>query len=82
MVCDKKSSEGMIVSGKGWCRPAQQGLVNAACGLCAMAHPQQWRAEPHTAIPAVHIAPLGTSVGMSRVVAGLYGGVKGGVGLE
>ncbi len=84
MIGDKKLSEGMIVSGKGWCEPAQQGLawvfnVNAAYGLCTVAHQQQWRAEPHMAILAVHIAPPGTSVGMPRVVARLYGGVEGGV---
>ncbi len=37
---------------------------------------------PHMAIPAVHIAPPGTGVGMPRVVAGLYGGVGSGVGLK
>ncbi len=75
----------MIMGGKVRVWACSTGLsmlfdVNAAFGLCTMAHPQPWRAEPHTVIPAVHIAPPGTSVGMLRAVAGLYGGVEGDVG--
>ena len=59
--------------------------INAAFGLHEVAHQQQRRPEPHMAIPGVHIAPLGTSAGMPKVVVGLYGGVSmvvsGGMGL-
>src|SRR5260221_992098 len=50
-------------------RPAQQGLVQKSMKMlhletCGM-QPVGWRkAEPSMAIPAVHIAPLGTNAGM------------------
>ena len=42
--------------------------VSATFGLHEVAHQQQRRPEPHMAIPGVHIAPLGTSAGMPKVV--------------
>ncbi len=69
-----------IVGGKVG-RPALQGLAhafnnNAAAEMHAAATSgQQGRAQP--AIPAVHLAPLGTGTGMpGRWVGWLYGGVK------
>ncbi len=37
----------------------------AAAGVYAATPKWWWKTEPHTAIPVVHIAPPGTSVGMS-----------------
>src|SRR5260221_3391842 len=69
-----------IVGGKVG-RPALQGLAhafnnNAAAEMHAAATSgQQGRAQP--AIPAVHLAPLGTGTGMpGRWVGWLYGGVE------
>ena len=73
-------SREMIVGGKVG-GPALQGLActfddNAAAEMHAAATSgQQGRAQP--AIPAVHLAPLGTSTGMpGRWVGWLFGGVK------
>src|SRR5260221_14200358 len=75
MVGQLKSSTGMIMNGKEWCRPAQQGLVQKyhiwRCMACNLGG---WRAEPSMAIPVVHIAPLGTNAvdarGMARWLSG------------
>ena len=77
---DKELSREMIVGGK-MGGPALQGLAHAfnndaAAGMHAAATSgQQGRAQP--VIPAVHLAPPGTSTGMpGRWVGWLYGGVK------
>src|SRR5260221_1338731 len=75
MVGQLKSSTGMIMNGKEWCRPAQQGLVQKyhiwRCMACNLGG---WRAEPSMAIPVVHIAPPGTNAvdarGMAKWLSG------------
>src|SRR5260370_41964027 len=70
----QKSSKEMIINGKnGGCGPVQQGLAQK---LTQEPHlemrsmqPRGWMTEPSMAIPAVHIAPLGTNAVDARWVA-------------
>src|SRR5258705_5441530 len=70
----------MMVDGKKkGCGPVQQGLAQKSTQVphletCSM-QPRSWRAEPSMAIPAVHIAPLGTdAVDAGWVARWLSGG--------